>query len=376
MAAKKTKRRIAINALSARIGGGVTYLRNIVPRLARLDADNEYYLFISDESYQSIFESIKIDHMVKVVKIRTSNLLVRMLREQFLVPFMIRRHKIDILYCPANIVSFFAPCKKILWIQNIDPFVDVKCDTFLRRIRIRLLGLLTYLSMRAASIVVFSSNFSRRLVFEKTKIKQDKTRRIFLGAEIGAFQKSGGDAPAREFDYILSVSNISKRKNYEILIRAYNELRPELRQKYKLMLVGDISESYRSRLYDLCPSDEQRKNIIFCGMLSGEKLTDAYRKATLFVLPSLVESFSLPVIEAMAAGLPVIASNVTCLPEMIGESGVLFNPFDHSHLASRIESVLLDDDLRSDLSSRARHKAQVFSWDRTADEILKVFKEL
>lgn len=364
--------KIAINAMSAKIGGGITYIRNLVPRLSQFDPDNEYYIFVSKENKSKLFPDGVREKNVKLIEIRTFNLLSRLLREQVFIPFYIWQKKIDLLYCPANIVSFFAPCKKVLWIQNIDPFIELPGEPVVKRLRMKLLRWLTVRSMFRAEIVIFSSDYSRKLILGATSIDAAKTRRIFLGAEIDKFlSKRGGRG-----DYLLSVSNISKRKNYEVLIKAYALLKPAIRDKYQLKLVGDISEQYKLELLSLCQDEEIRARIVFTGMLSGEPLYEFYKNAAIFILPSLVESFSLPIIEAMAAGLPVIASNQTCLPEMIDEYGLLFDPYDEHDLASKITAVLENEPLRQRLSARGIDHARVFSWDETARNIIKLFKEM
>lgn len=368
--------KIAINALSAKIGGGVTYIRNMVPRLAAYDPKNEYYVFVSEENYPRLFSEAELGRDVKIIKIRTRGLLSRLWKEQFLIPYYVWREKIGILFSPANITSFFAPCKRVLWIQNIDPFVRVAGEPFLKRLRIGTLRFFTVLSMWRSALVAFSSDFSCRLALGKTRIRPDKTRRVFLGAEIEKFSRGAALAARQRPRVILSVSNISPRKNYEVLIRGYCRLEPELRAAYRLKLVGEVAEDYKRELLALCADGPLRENIIFTGMLSGEALYQAYRQAAIFVLPSLVESFSLPIIEALASGLPVLASNVTCLPEMIGEHGVLFDPCDAGDLARKMAGLLRDERRRDELARDGSEYSRKFSWDETARNVIKLFKEL
>lgn len=367
--------KIAINALSAKIGGGITYIKNVAPRLAKYDTKNEYYLFVSDENYYKLIDEQTSFEGVRIIKIRTYGLFSRLFREQIVIPYYVLAEKIDILFCPANLISFFAPCKKVLWIQNIDPFIKIRGETFLKRLRIGLLRLFTFLSMKHSSVVVFSSNYSRDLALSETGIEESKTKRIFLGAEISKFKRDDVMDPGVGKQYLLSVSNISERKNYEVLIKAYCLLDKCIRDRYLLILVGDVNEKYKNYLLSICKDEEICKRIIFKGMLLGEDLFSVYKRASLFVLPSLVESFSLPVIEAMAAGLPVIASNITCLPEMIGNYGLLFDPCDPNDLANKIREVINNRNLYDSLSRKSAEHAKIFSWDETALNIIKMFRE-
>ena len=369
--------RIAINALSVKIGGGVTYMRNLVPRIAKADPDDEYFLIVAAENYQAVFSSLVLGPNLTIIKISTRNrLLVRMFKEQFVLPFVMRRHRIDILFCPANIISFFARCRQVLWIQNIDPFVYIEGETWLRRMKVAFLRMFTKMSILLADIVIFSSAYSQQLVLNQMRLQKNKTRRISLGAELGPFNRLKDREKQNDRSYILSVSNISKRKNYEVLIRAYAHLPSELRNKYCLVLVGRVDDKYQAELLGLCVDKKARAGIEFTGELRGDDLYRTYKNATLFVLPSLVESFGLPVFEAMASGLPVIAANATCLPEMVGDSGFIFDPYDYRDLAEKIQRLIVDPELQKTLTEKGNNKANWFSWDRTASETVKVFKEL
>jgi len=368
--------KILINGLSAIIGGGITYINNIVPRLVNIDNNNQYILLVSIRSKNSILLPAKGNGRLKIVFFAIFNLFHRMIFEQVFIPFIVWRNKVDILFCPANIVSFFSPCKKVLWIQNIDPFVYVAGESIMRRARTKILRYLTELSMKNASIVVFSSDYSKNLILKMTGIDEKKTKRIFLGAEIEKFSKHIVKRSVLDHKYILSVSNISSRKNYEVLIRAYCALTEDIKNNYKLLLVGDVSIDYRQYLINICENNNDANNIIFTGMLSGDDLLDAYSEASIFVLPSLVESFSLPIIEAMATGLPVLASNATCLPEMIGSSGILFDPYNYIDLKQKIEYIINNEALQGELSVKAKEKAKRFSWDNTVAEIDLLFKNI
>ncbi|OGC11358.1 hypothetical protein A3K48_02440 [candidate division WOR-1 bacterium RIFOXYA12_FULL_52_29] len=365
--------KIAINALSAKLGGGITYIQNIVPRLVKMDSGNDYQLLVSNENYEKLCDKELLASRVRVVVIKVAGLINRLLKEQFIVPLIIFNKKIDVLFCPANIAPFFAPCKKVLWIQNIDPFVQVAGESALKRLRVWLLKQITVLSMRFSDVVIFSSDYSRELALKATGIDRRKTRRIFLGADIERFSMPEAGRPRSG---ILSVSNISSRKNYEVLIKAYDSLPAEIKNRHKLKLVGAVDAKYREQLLELCVDRKTRDNIIFTGMLAGDALTRAYAEGLIFVLPSLVESFSLPIIEAMAAGMPVIASNATCLPEMIGTSGLTFDPFDQLQLTGLIVKLIGDEKLRRELSDKGREKAQKFTWDNTVLEIIKIFGEI
>ena len=119
-----------------------------------------------------------------------------------------------------------------------------------------------------------------------------------------------------------------------------------------------------------------KKEVIFSGYCSQENLPALYRGASLFLFPSLYEGFGLPPLEAMACGVPVIASRVSSLPEVLGEAAILVDPYNIKEIAEAIKNTLEDESLRVSLIEKGFARAKLFSWEKTARETLGVYKEL
>ena len=116
--------------------------------------------------------------------------------------------------------------------------------------------------------------------------------------------------------------------------------------------------------------------IIFPGYVPDEELKTLYAEATLYVFPSFYEGFGLPPLEAMAHGLPVVSSNKTCLPEILGEAALYFNPDDESDMKNKIELALKDENLREDLQNRGYEQAGKYSWADCAEKTLEVYEKV
>ena len=373
---KKRKLRIAINALSATIGGGVTFIRNIIPALSAYDLDNDYYVFVDEGKYDHIYARLKFGPNVIFIKIRTYNLIVRLIQEQVLLPYFVLKYRIDILVSPANIATFFAPCKKMLWVLNIYTYfrLPIKGETPLEKLRYKLLDLISTWSIRYSDVSLYISEFSRQSVIRIVKVDPARTKTIYLGVASDEFRKGSVLPLGRHKEYILSVSSISKRKNYEVLMRAYAQLSAEMRARYNVMLVGDVDEEMKRYLLDCINDEGIKKNIIFTGKVSNEALYLHYRQASIFVLPSLVEAFGLPVIEAMAAGLPVLVADATSLPEIAGDAGIIFDPYDPIDLARKIEQVLRDTSLAREMTNKGVARAKLFTWENTARQMVECYQ--
>ena len=170
--------------------------------------------------------------------------------------------------------------------------------------------------------------------------------------------------------YLLFVGGISPHKNLTTLLDAMQKVLPE--HEVRLVMVGDLDadgflanpDELRARI----DADERlRASCVFTGFVSDEDLVDLYNGATALVFPSLGEGFGLPAVEAMASGIPVLASNAGSLPEVVGDAGLFYDPLDASAMAREISRFLDDDELRADLGKRAIVRARQFTWERAAE---------
>jgi glycosyltransferase involved in cell wall biosynthesis len=178
---------------------------------------------------------------------------------------------------------------------------------------------------------------------------------------------------------ILIVSDISPRKNHLRLIKAFELVhRDNPGNDAELVIAGslrrDIPE-FESTLQDIRRRNEAIK-ITLRGYLTDSEILSLYNEADIFVYPSLYEGFGLPVLEAMACGCPVIASNVSALPEVVGEAGLLVDPYDVEALAHAMSTVLQDDELKMEMSRKSIAQAQKFSWEKASAEMLAVCEEV
>jgi len=178
---------------------------------------------------------------------------------------------------------------------------------------------------------------------------------------------------------ILVVSDISPRKNHLRLIKAFELVhRDNQYNDAELVIAGSVRRDvpeFESTLQDIRRSNEAIK-ITLRGYLTDSEILSLYSEADIFVYPSLYEGFGLPVLEAMACGCPVIASNVSALPEVVGNAGLLVDPYDVEALAHAMSTVLEDDELKIEMSRKGIAQAQKFSWDKATAEMLAVCEEV
>ncbi|HYA33196.1 MAG TPA: glycosyltransferase family 1 protein [Candidatus Bathyarchaeia archaeon] len=187
--------------------------------------------------------------------------------------------------------------------------------------------------------------------------------------------------PARnEFgsNKVLIVSDISPRKNHLRLIKAFELVKKQSKNPLELVIAGYMrtaTPELKAILRDV-KGGHKNNGITLAGYLPDSHILALYEQADVFVYPSLYEGFGLPVLEAMACGCPVIASNVSSLPEVVGEAALLVDPYDVEAMANAMLTVLEDDELKKEMSRKGVAQARKFSWEKAGDELLTVCREV
>jgi glycosyltransferase involved in cell wall biosynthesis len=176
-------------------------------------------------------------------------------------------------------------------------------------------------------------------------------------------------------DYILMVGSIEPRKNHQLLIRAYNALPGLIRKKFDLILGGG-SGWLNTDIFELVKNLRIQDQVRFLGYIPDADLPAIINAATVFAYPSFYEGFGLPVLEAMACGTPVITSNVSSLPEIVENAGIMIDPSSMDELRERLIEVLKNDSLRENLRRKGLEQAKKFSWRDTAKRTLEIYEQL
>ncbi len=177
-----------------------------------------------------------------------------------------------------------------------------------------------------------------------------------------------------EGPYLLSASTLEPRKNIDLLIKAFQLfIKQEQNQDLNLVLVGSEGWKFDS-IFKISKSDSSLQNrVFFTGYVEDKDLAPIYSGARGFVYPSFYEGFGLPPLEAMQCGVPVITSNTSSLPEVVGEAGILFDPLNIEELAQAIHVFATDSKARDDFRKKAVERAKQFSWSRCADQTISAY---
>lgn len=239
--------------------------------------------------------------------------------------------------------------------------------------------------LKEAEIVIAVSKSTKEDLKKIYSIPEDKIIVIYEGVNHKKFKLGEKSLEiykkfhlSHSYKYLLHISSETPNKNVEGLIKAFYKVK----EKYKIsnlkLLKAGVPQYRRDRkkILKLVRKLGLEEDIIFLGYISSEDLAKLYRMATLFAFPSYYEGFGLPVLEAMACGTPVITSNTSSLPEVVGDAGIMVNPRDIDGLTEAIYQVLINEKTRKEMIKKGLDRAKVFSWEKTAQETLKVCQKV
>lgn len=368
--------RIGINLLfliPGIVGGTETYAAGLLHGLAQIDKQNDYFVFVNREAAKwPLPEAPNFQRVVCAVQ--ALNRPRRYLFEQFKLPFLARSFKLQLLHSLGYVTPMLLPCKAVVSILDI---IYNYPGSFARRQVLKLFAEMS--AHRADSILTISEN-SKGQIGEHLHVSPQKITVTYLAPKIRKELPAVSWASIKKrFDlddvYLLALSSFSPSKNIPRLLEALAMLKKELPENLKLVLAGHVP-SKGTHLLKQVESLDLGKRVIFTGYLPDEELVLLLQHATIFIFPSLYEGFGIPVLEAMAVGVPVTCSNAASLCEVAGEAALLFDPLAVDAITLSIRRLINDPDLRAELAHKGYQNVARFSWKTTAEKTLHVYENL
>ena len=270
----------------------------------------------------------------------------------------------------------------IITVHDLIRYLDLKGHgTYIRRpnFRDKFYLNLDYKGIRKAARIIAISQATKKDLMHYLKIPDERISVIYHGVDHAIFRPLLHPRKF-EYPYILFVGTEHPRKNLPLLLKAFKKLKEQAKyENLKLVKVGRAGgreANFRGQTIQVINSLKLSREVIFTEAVSVEDLRAYYCGAECFAFPSLYEGFGLPPLEAMACGYPVITSDSSSLPEVVGEAAIKVSPHDVEGLAVALEKVLTDQGLKKSLINKGVEQAANFSWEKAAEKTLRVYKEV
>ncbi len=366
--------RIAIDARKLHDYGIGTYVRNLVREFAR-HTTPEHYVLICQPSDVEFVRSL--GPRFEPLADPSGNY---SFREQFSVPMDLRRARVHLFHAPHYVVSPLTMCPVVTTIHDC---IHLRFPQYLPSKAAHAYAR-TFMAIgaRKARRVITVSQASKDDIQHYLRTPADKIDVIhngldqrFLTPPLDADVANVRDRFMLNAPFVLYAGNIKPHKNVERLIEAFALMRRSGHEGVKLLIIGDELSKYPG-LRRLVHRHHLHQHVRFLGFVPDATLAALYQLARVFVFPSLYEGFGFPPLEAMASGTPVITSNVSSLPEVVGDAAVMIDPLDPAALAAAMGRVLGDDGLRAELIRKGRARVDQFSWAHAAESTRAVYRRV
>ena len=371
---------IVIDARRVRDFGIGTYIRSLVHALGAIDRSTRYTLVSGLAEARTLTGLPENFHTAHYSRPDTQPL------NHVAFPAFLYKLSPDLVHIPLNRVPLLMPRPYVVTVHDLSTLLftvprsqtEIKVKRYLYR-----RGLLR------ASRVITVSETTKRDLQNLMGIPGEHIRRVYEAPDPDFISAGKGrDEAARArileryqigYPFLLYAGNIRPYKNVPRLVEAFAVVREQLAshplyKDLRLIIIGDTISRYPAVRQAVIKSRAEAV-VRFLGFVPFDTLRCFYESAAAFVFVSRYEGFGLPPLEAMACGTPVVTSNVSSLPEVVGEAAVQVNPENVFEIARGINEVLLDEDLRARLIRCGRERAQHFSWERTAREVLEIYHE-
>jgi glycosyltransferase involved in cell wall biosynthesis len=366
--------RIGIDGRKLHDFGIGTYVQNLLKELVRLDDGAEYVVLCREDDVAWL---TALGPRVRPVVTHAGNYSIR---EQFEVPWRLWRAGVALFHSPHYVLPVLVPCPSVVTIHDC---IHLMFPQYLpNRLAIYYARFFMWWATRHARRVLTVSEASKRDILRFCRIPAGKVTVIHNAID----ERFLTAPPADEVDrirerfqlhepFVLYVGNVKPHKNLVRLIQAVHHLHENGYDQLKLLVIGSDISKY-AELRRAIHACNLHRYVRFLGFVPDRTLDVLYRLASVFAFPSLYEGFGLPPLEAMACGAPVVTSNTSSLPEVVGDAAVLVDPTDSRAIAEGLAHVLADRNLRADLQRRGRERARTFSWAKGAQAVRGIYADV
>ena len=364
--------KIAVNTrllLKNKLEGIGWFMFETLQRIVQDHPEHSFY-FIFDRKYDEKF--IFSDNVIPIViGPPTRHPFLQYLWFEYSIPYTLNKIKPDIFLSPDAYNSLRSPFKSLIVIHDLNfEHYPEKMPWMVRKYYRHFTPRFANKASRIATV----SEFSKNDIIEQYKIDPDKIDVVYNGvnehykAVNEDIKEEIRDKYTKGCDYFIYVGALIERKNLDNLFKAFDQFKKSTDHNTKLLIVG--SKMWNNKeLKDTFEQMQFKDDVVFTGRLETEELCKAIGSALAMTYVSYFEGFGIPILEAFSAGIPVITSNVTSMPEVAGDAAILVNPFDINDIAEAMKNITENEILREDLIQKGFERRKKFSWDQSAKNL-------
>ncbi|MFB0519465.1 MAG: glycosyltransferase family 4 protein [Acidobacteriota bacterium] len=366
--------KIGIDIRKIRDYGIGTYIENLISQFSRFDSENQYILFCRPQDMEGLPQLGENFHPVVDRSAHYS------LREHLSLSRKAKRLNLDLYFSPHYVLPLLTSCQAIVTIHDVIHLLFP--ENLPRKGAYYYARFMMGRALAKAEKVVAVSHHSGADIQRLFPRYASRVEVIHNGIDPRFFRQPGEDELLRakggfqiDYPFILFVGNLKPHKNLTNLLKAFALLRGRRERGLKLVVAGgerDKSAQIREIIDRLSLGAEVR----FLGYVNKEELCCLYHLAELFAFPSFYEGFGLPPLEAMACGTPVLSSNLSSLPEVLGDAAFMVNPHQVEEIAEGMQQLMENRPLREELIRRGAQQAKRYSWEESARRYLALFTQI
>lgn len=351
---------------------------NTIKALQKLDKVNEYFIFTNEQDDIDCLEETPNFQIIRAPGYMYP------VWEQIILPRLAERYYLDVLHCTSNTapldtdIPLVVTLHDIIYLENnplkLKGTMYQKWGNFYR-------SQVVPSVIKNASKILTVSNFEKLRIAELMELNNGRLEALYNGVSEHFFNKASRvqiNVAQIKYslpkNYIFLLGNTDPKKNIPRTLKAYEIYLEKAKNPLPLVIADFSRENLLLEVKENGISTETLTHIHLIGYVPNTDLPAVYQLSSLFLYTSTRESFGIPILEAMASGVPVITSNTAAMPEVAGLSAALANPFDSSDMADKMIRVLENETLKENLISRGKNRVQEFRWEKTAEKLLEVYK--
>ncbi len=348
------------------------YSYNLIKNLAKIDKENEYILYsriLLPKGLYNLPENFK-SQVIYLPRFWT----------QIRLSFKMFTHPPDLLFIPSHTIPVIHPKKVVVTCHDVG-FRNYPSSY--SKFQLWHLEFTTKLAVRWAEKIIAVSKSTKRDLINIYGAQPEQVEVIYEGFTSELYHPIENKNKIKQVlgkynipeKYILFIGRLEERKNIPRLVEAFNLLKKEKKIEHKLVLVGKKGYKFE-QIFDTINKLKIGDEVILPGYIPEEDLPYIFSGPELFTFPSLYEGFGIPILEAMACGIPVLSSNISSMPEVAGEAAILVNPLNPKEISKAIYQIITDRNLRNSLIEKGLAQCKKFSWQKCAQETLEVLQEV